>query len=118
MNISLSPFVPENLVSRDEFGRPVPPQLNLALPHEIPLDFRGGVHSTYRVNRHRVSVNFIKSRICVKMAFAAESPPGRSINSQGSSSNGCCLCSSPWTNYASLFSHPLYYHWYEAVIAS
>ena len=26
MNISLSPFAPENLVSRDEFGRPVPRQ--------------------------------------------------------------------------------------------
>ena len=27
MNISLSAFVPENLVSRDEFGSPVPRQL-------------------------------------------------------------------------------------------
>ena len=26
MDISLSPFAPENLVSRDGFGRPVPPQ--------------------------------------------------------------------------------------------
>ena len=50
MNISLSPFAPENLVSRDGFGRPVPLQpakfstlrLNLVLTHEIPPDFHGG----------------------------------------------------------------------------
>ena len=49
---SLSPFAPENLVSRDRFGRPVPHQptysphsrLNLVLTHGIPHDFRGGVH--------------------------------------------------------------------------
>ena len=50
---SLSPFAPpENLVSRDRFGRPVPRQprslstlrLNLVLTHEILTDFRGGVH--------------------------------------------------------------------------
>ena len=32
MNISLSPFAPENLVSGDEFGRPVPHQ-----PAHYPL---------------------------------------------------------------------------------
>ena len=49
-NISLFPFVPKNSVSRDEFGRPASAcsfftlRLNLVLTHEIPPDFRGGVH--------------------------------------------------------------------------
>ena len=50
-NILLSPCVPENLVSRDGFSRPVPRQLlisilrlNLVLTYGIPPEFRGGVH--------------------------------------------------------------------------
>ena len=49
--ISLSAFVPENLVSRDGFGSPVPRQpahsilrLNLVLTYGITPEFRGGVH--------------------------------------------------------------------------
>ena len=51
MNFSLSPFAPENLISRDEFGRPVPPQsahsphsvgLNLVLTPGISPAFRDG----------------------------------------------------------------------------
>ena len=51
MNISLSSFALENLVSRDGFGSPFPPQpvhlqlrLNLVLTYGIPPDFHGGVH--------------------------------------------------------------------------
>ena len=50
MNISLSAFVPENLVSRDGFGSPVSLliisilRLNLVLTYGIPPEFRGGVH--------------------------------------------------------------------------
>ena len=50
MHISLSPFAPENLVSRDGFGSPVPRQLlisilrlNLVLTYGIPPEFRGGL---------------------------------------------------------------------------
>ena len=43
MIVSLSPFAPENLVSRDKFGRPVPRQ-PAQLPHGIPPAFRDGVH--------------------------------------------------------------------------
>ena len=52
MNISLSRFAPENLVSRDGFGRPVPLQpahfhtqakSSFYIPYEISPDFRGGV---------------------------------------------------------------------------
>ena len=52
MNIPLSPYVPENLVSRDGFGSPVPRQPTHmhtqaesgAYLHGIPPDFRGGGH--------------------------------------------------------------------------
>ena len=51
MNISLSPFAPETLISRDGFGSPVPCQpAHLHTQAEsgayfgIPPEFRGGVH--------------------------------------------------------------------------
>ena len=51
MDISLSPFAPENLVSRHGFGSPVPRQpahsilrLNLVLTYGITPEFHGGVH--------------------------------------------------------------------------
>ena len=51
MNISLSPFAPENLVSRDGFGSPIPRQpAHLhdqaeSDAYKIPPEFRGDVHS-------------------------------------------------------------------------
>ena len=60
MNISLSAFVPENLVSRDGFGSPVPSRasllififrLNIVLTYGIPPEFCGGVH-LFIYNRH------------------------------------------------------------------
>ena len=61
MNISLSAFVPENLVSRDGFGSPARVsllisvlRLNLVLTYEIPPEFRGGVH-LFIYNRHTPS---------------------------------------------------------------
>ena len=51
MNIPLSPYVPENLVSRDGFGsRPASAcsfsilRLNPVLTFENPPEFRGDVH--------------------------------------------------------------------------
>ena len=53
MNTPLSPCVPENLVSRDGFSRPVPHQPahlhntqaeSVVLTYGIPPEFRGGVH--------------------------------------------------------------------------
>ena len=46
--MSLSPFAPENLISRDGFGNCVSLlisilRLNLMLTYGIPPDFRGGV---------------------------------------------------------------------------
>ena len=59
---SLSPFAPENLVSRDGFDSPVPRQpahisilrLNLVLTYGIPPGFRGGVR-LFILNRHTPS---------------------------------------------------------------
>ena len=80
-NIPLSPCVPENLVSRDGFSRPVPRQpAHLHTQAEsgagIPPEFRGGVHFETAI-RHRVSPEFIGSRNCVPMGFTAESPPAQ-----------------------------------------
>ena len=87
MNIPLSPYVPENLVSRDGFSRPVPRQ-----PAHSP--YSGWIwcllylRDSFRVPRrpflyiktairHRVSPEFIGSHNCVPMAFTAESTPAR-----------------------------------------
>ena len=59
---SLSTFVPENLVSRDGFGSPVPRvsllisilRLNLVPTYGIPPEFHGGVH-LFIYNRHTPS---------------------------------------------------------------
>ena len=86
MNISLSAFVPENLVSRDEFGSPVPRQpAHLHTQAEFGAYFKGflpssaaaSIYSFITAIRHRVSPEFIGSRNCVPMAFTAESPPAR-----------------------------------------
>ena len=77
MNI-LSPCVPENLVSRDGFSRPVPRQ-----PAHLHTQAESGAYlrDSSRVPRrrpyetairHRVSPEFIGSRSCVPMAFTAE----------------------------------------------
>ena len=94
MNISLSAFVPKNLVSRDGFGSPGPRQPAPfqtqaeagAFTYGIPLEFRGGVHLFF-YNRHTPSgqSRVIGSRNCVPMAFTAESPPARASKPQGSS---------------------------------
>ena len=51
VDISLSAFAHENLVSRDGFGNPVSRQpsyillrLDMVLTYEIPPEFRSGVH--------------------------------------------------------------------------
>ena len=88
MEISLSAlFMPENFVSRDGFGSPVPRSLlisilervNLVLTYGIPPEFRGSVHLLI-YNRHTPSGQsrvYRVTRICVPMAFTVESPPAR-----------------------------------------
>ena len=82
---SLSPFAPENLSSRDGFGRPVPRQaahskfsvrLNLVRTHGIPPAFRDGVHICGKPPPGQTP-EFIGSREGVPMAFTAEIPPAQ-----------------------------------------
>ena len=61
MNISLSAFAPENLVSRDGFGSPVRVsllicilRLNLVFTRGIPPEFRGGAR-LFILNHHTPS---------------------------------------------------------------
>ena len=80
INMYLSPFAPENLVSRDKFGGPV-----LILHTQAESGARSRDSSRfprrrpfiYTANRDRVSSKFIRSRNCVAPAFTAESPPAR-----------------------------------------
>ena len=98
-NIPLSPCVPENLVSRDGFSRPVrrqPAHLHTQAEYDAcsrdsqrvprrrpyiylkPLYVIGSVPSLSGQSRvYRVSPEFIGSRNCVPMAFTAESPPAQ-----------------------------------------
>ena len=69
MNISLSAFAPENMVSRDGFGSPVPRRLltsmlrlNLVFTFGIPPEFRGGVHYLFE-KRHTPSGQFRVYRV-------------------------------------------------------
>ena len=80
MDVSLSPFEPENLVSRDGFGSTVPRQfskLHIEAEYGTYLrEDRSGVYLLIEIpTRHRASSEFIGSRNCVPMAFIPESPP-------------------------------------------
>ena len=75
MNIPLSPCVPENLVSRDGFSRPVPRQS--AHLHTTQAESGAYLRDSSRVPRrrpyetairHRVSPEFIGSRSCVSLS--------------------------------------------------
>ena len=79
MNISLSPFAPENLVSRDGFGRPVPRQ-SAHFPHLgwIWYLLKGfltlfATASIYTVNSHRVNPEFMRPRNCADGVHYRES---------------------------------------------
>ena len=81
MSISLSAFVPENLVSRDEFGSPVPRQpAHLHTQAEfwclltgfLPSSAAASIYLFETAIRHRVSPEFIASR---KTAYLWRSLP-------------------------------------------
>ena len=86
MNISLSAFMPENLVSRDGFGSLVPRQpahlhtqaeSGVLLTGFLPSSAAASNYSFIIAIRHRVTPEFIGPRNCVPVAFTAESPPAR-----------------------------------------
>ena len=83
MNIPLSAFVPENLVSGDGFGSPVsrqPAHLHTQAESGAYLRDSSRVSATssiylfYTAIHHQVSPEFIGPRKCVPMAFTVESP--------------------------------------------
>ena len=104
MNIFLSPYVPESLVSRDGFSRPVPRQpAHLHIQAEsgaysrIPPDFRGGVYLFIKiVIRHRSGPSrvYLVTQLrtdgvhCQEFAGTTRRPPVV-LRVYNSSSNGC-----------------------------
>ena len=104
MNIPLSPCVPENLVSRDGFSRPVPRQ-----PAHLHTQAESGAYlrDSSRVprwhplwNRHTPSG---QSRVYRVTQLRTDGVHCREFTGTGPVNlkavpNGCCLGRSPWTN--------------------
>ena len=87
-NIPLSACVPENLVSRDMFSRPVPRQ-----PAHLNTQFRLNLVSIYEtvIIRHRVSPEFISGHA---IAYRWRSLPRYGIGGKrevGNVNKACCL---------------------------
>ena len=103
-NIPLSPCVPENLVSRDGFSRPVPRQP--AHPH-TQAESGAYLRDSSRVPRRRpfmtppYAIGSVPSLSGHAIAYR-----WRSLNLKVVP-NGCCLGKSPWTEkYSPLFPTP------------
>ena len=116
MNISLSAFAPENLVSQDGFGSPVPRQ-----PAHLHTQAESGAYL-----RHSSRAPWRRPFIYLKPPYTMGSVPSssgyaiayrwhslprvrrhRASRPQGIVLNECCLGRSPWTNqYAPLFPTP------------
>ena len=106
MNISLSPFAPENLVSRDGFGSPVPLQ-----PAHLHSQAESGAYlrdssrfprwrTFIYINRHTPSGQSRVHRVTqlrTDGVHCRESAGTRPVN-LNVIPNGCCIGSSPWTN--------------------
>ena len=80
----LSPFAPENVVSRDRLSRPASARLfsttrlNIlthGLLSSYPLCATAFI---YTADRHRISPEFIELPICLPTAFTAVNPPAQS----------------------------------------
>ena len=111
MNIFLSLFTTENLVSRHGFGSPVPRQpahlhteANLVFKYRIPPESYGGVH-LFILNCHTPSgqsrvywVTQLRTDGVQYREFAGIGPVNLKVVP-----NGCCLGRSPWTNYYAPF---------------
>ena len=105
-NISLSPFAPENLVSRDGFDSPVPCQLALlhtqAESGAYLRDFSRFPRCPFiYLTRHTPSGQFRVYRVTQLRTDGVhhQEPAGTGHSKpQCRSSNGCCLSKSPWTN--------------------
>ena len=99
--ISLSPFAPENLVSRDGFGTPVPRQ-----PAHLHTQVESGAYlrDSSRVPRRRPFIYF-KPPYAIGSVTQLRTDGVHCRESAGTGSvslkvvpNECCLGRSPWTN--------------------
>ena len=118
----LSLFAPENSVSRDGFGSPIPRQ-----PAHLHIQAESGAHSrdSTRVPRRRPYIYLNRhtpsgqSRVCRVTQMCTDGVRCRESAGTGPVNlkvvlNGCCLGRSPWTNKcAPLFPTPTIYYWYE-----
>ena len=115
MNISLAPFAPETLVSRDGFGYPVPRQ-----PAHLHTQAESGAYlrGSSRVPRRRPFIYFEPpyaigsvpsyrvTQLCTDGVHCRESADTGPVNLKVVP-NKCCLDRSPWTkSYAPLFPAP------------
>ena len=107
MNISLFPFAPENLVSRDGFGSPVPHQ-----PAHLHTQAEPGAYlrDSSRVPRRRPFIYLNRptpsgqSRVYRATQLRTDGVYCRESTGRGPVvlkvvPNRCCLGRSPWTNY-------------------
>ena len=85
-NISLSPCVPENLVSRDGFSRPVPRQPAHLHPQAESGAYLRDSSRVYRVTQLRTDGVHCRES-------AGTGPVNLKVVP-----NGCCLGRSPWTS--------------------
>ena len=109
MNISLSPFAPENLFSRDGFGSPVPRQ-----PAHLYTQAEYGAYlrDSSQVPRRGPSINYIKPPHAIGPVPSFRRH--RASKPRGSSTRVLPWRRSPWTNqYAPLFPTPTIRYWYE-----
>ena len=103
---SLSPFAPENLVSRDGFGRPVPRQ-----PAHLHIQAEYGAYLRYSsrfsrrrpfifLNRHAPSgqSRFYRVTQLRTDGVHCRESAGIGLVNLKVVPNGCCLVRSPWTN--------------------
>ena len=123
MNISLSPFAPKNLVSRDRFGHSVPRQpahspysgwIWCLLTGFLPISSAASIY----LFQLSYAIGSVPSLSGHATAYRWHSLPRvrrhRASSPQGSSSDGCCLCITlDQRMCAPLFPHPLYYYWYK-----
>ena len=104
-NIPLSPCVPENLVSRDGFSRPVPRQPahlhtqaeSGAYTYGILPEFRGGVHLRNHHTPSGQSRVYRVKQLRTDGIHCRESADTEPVSLKVVS-NECCLGRSPWTN--------------------
>ena len=107
INISLSPFAREGLVSRNRFGSPVRPQpANLHIQAESGAYSRDSSRFPRRrsfiyLNRHTPSDQSRVYRVTQMRTdgFHCRESAGTGPVNLKVVRNGCCLGRSPWTNY-------------------